>query len=170
MSRAAISKYEIGFPKQSGKSFAPESQDIEQKYKDFLEHFKKTESIGRYSEIQPILNELEEILISCHQDNWDGYGANAISFNTYLGAREIIHMLNSAFLNVPMPEITPEPDGDIAFEWNDDYGRTFLFSIDDNQTLTYAGIFGSSKTHGYEILGDFIPGTVIYYLNRLYPK
>ncbi|HWP90751.1 MAG TPA: hypothetical protein VNN20_00935 [Thermodesulfobacteriota bacterium] len=167
MSTVAINEYLIGFPRQSGRGFASESQGIEKKYEEFIEQFKVPESIGCNSEI---LNELEEIRISCHQDNWDGYGANAISYETYLGAREVIHMLNSAFLNVPMPEITPEPDGDIAFEWNDGHGRTFLFSIDDNQTLTYAGIFGAGKTHGFEILGDFLPGVVIYNLKRLFPK
>src|SRR3989304_520341 len=79
-------------------------------------------------------------------------------------------ILNATFLNFPMPEITPEPDGDIAFEWSDDYGRTFVFSIDDNQTLTYAGIFGANNTHGTELLGDFIPDPIINYLKRLYSK
>jgi hypothetical protein len=170
MSSVAISNYAIGSTIQSGNGFALESKSIEQKYRDFLEHFKETESIGRHSEIQTILSELDEILRSCSQDNWDGYGANAISVDTYLEARKIIHMLNSAFLNFPMPEITPEPDGNIGFEWNDNYGRTLLFSIDDNQTLTYAGIFGLNKAHGYETLNDFIPGTLIYYLKRLYPR
>ena len=169
MSSAAISNYAIGFTIQSGNGFALESKNIEEKYKDFLDRFKRTES-SRYSEIQTILNELEDTLIGCSQDNWDAYGAKAISVDTYLAARKIIHMLNSAFLNVPMPEIIPEPDGNIGFEWNDDYGRTFLFSIDDNQTLTYAGIFGLNKTHGYETLNDFLPGTLIHYLKRLYPR
>ena len=170
MSRAAISEYAIGFSIQSGKSFALESQDIEHKYEVILEQFKKAESIGRNSEIEPIIDELTEIFNSCSHDNWDGYGANAISENTYLEAKKIINMLSSPFLNVPLPEITPEPDGDIAFEWNDNYGRTFVFSIDDNQSITYAGIFGSNKTQGFEILGDFLPGTLIYNLRRLFPK
>lgn len=170
MSTAAMINHVIEFPKQSGEGFAPESVDLENSYENILEEFKDTESIGRYSEILPIINELDKIFNSCSKDNWDGYGANAISVNTYLEARNIINMLNATFLNLPMPEITPEPDGDIAFEWSHDYGRTFVFSIDDNQTLTYAGIFGASNTHGIELLGDFIPAPIIYYIKRLYFK
>ena len=167
MSTASMSEYVIGLPQQSGLGWASESENLKRSYLSVLKKFRIPESIGRYSDI---LNELEEIKVSCNQDNWDGYGANAVSYDTYLSAIEVILMLNSAFLNVPMPEITPEPDGDIAFEWNDGHGRTFLFSIDDNQTLTYAGIFGSGKTHGFEILGDFLPGVLIYNLKRLFPK
>ena len=170
MSGATMSNYVMGFPKQSGEGSASESQYIEKKYEDILEQFKKAESISRNSEIQQIINELNEIFNSCSQDNWDGYGANPISFNTYLEAKNIINMLNATFLNFPMPEITPEPGGDIAFEWSDDYGRTFVFSIDDNQTLTYAGIFGANNTHGTELLGDFIPASIISHLKRLYSQ
>ncbi len=170
MSAATMSNYLIGFPKQSGKGFASESIVLEKKYEDILNQLKKTESIGRYSQLQQIIDELEEIFISCSRYNWDGYGANPISVNTFLDAKNIINMLNATFLNFPMPEITPEPDGDIAFEWSDDYGRTFVFSVDDNQTLTYAGIFGANSTHGTELLGDFIPDPIINYLKRLYSK
>ena len=170
MSAATMSNYVIGFPKHSGRGFASESVDLEKKYEDILNELKKAESIGRYSKLQEIINELEEIFIRCSQNNWDGYGAKAISANTFLEAKNIITMLNATFLNFPLPEITPEPDGDIAFEWSDDYGRTFVFSIDDNKTLTYAGIFGANDTHGTELLGDFIPAPIINHLKRLYPQ
>lgn len=170
MSSATMSQFAIGFAVQSSNGNAPESKQIEEKYTKYIKELKETESVGRYSYVEQILNELYEVFLDCRQDNWDGYGANAISIDTYIKARDIIPMLNSAFLDVPMPEITPEPDGNIAFEWFDEYGRTFVFSIDDNQTLTYAGIFGQSKTHGYERLTDFLPGTLIYNLKRLFPK
>lgn len=170
MSAATLSIYEIGFPNQSGKGFAEEAEYLENRYKEILEEFKSSESTGRYSEVQTLINEVEEVFKSCSKDDWDGYGANAVSGNTYWGAIRVIEMLSAAFLKFPMPEITPEPEGDIAFEWNDEYGRTFVFSIDDDQVLTYAGIFGSSRVHGDEILGDFLPGTIIYHLKRLFPK
>lgn len=162
-----MSDFAIGFAVQSGNGEAPESKHIEKTYTKYINDLKRTESIGRYSEIKLKLEELKGIFDSCFMDNWDGYGARSISLDTYHEALEILSMLNSAFLKVPMPEIAPEPDGDIAFEWNDDYGRTFVFSIDDNQTLTYAGIFGLSKTHGYETLTDFLPRAIIYNLKRL---
>jgi len=170
MSVAAISNYVIGFPKQSGKGLASESIGLEKNYEDILNRLERTESIGRYSLLEQTINELEEMFISCSQENWDGYGANPISDSTFLEAISIIKMLNATFLHFPMPEITPEPDGDIAFEWSDNYGRKFVFSIDDNQTLTYAGIFGANNTHGTELLGDFIPASIIYYLKRFYSK
>ena len=170
MSAATISNYVIGFPKRSGQGFAWESQHTEERYEDILEQFERAETISRKSEMLRLIDELNEIFESCSQDNWDGYGASAISTDTYLDARKIIYMINAAFTRIPMPELTPEPNGDIAFEWSDEYGRTFVFSIDDNRTLTYAGIFGVSHAHGIELLGDFIPSTIIKHLERLYYK
>jgi len=169
VSELAISDISIGYPVHSGNGIASESEILEKLLDLFIENLKTTESIGRFSELQNTLDELTEILKDCSQDNWDGYNAKPVSIDTYLEANDIIRNLNTSFSNFPMPEILPEPDGDIAFEWNDQWGRSFVFSIDDNKTITYAGIFGPNKAHGTEIYRGFIPRAIVDYLRRLYP-
>lgn len=169
MSALAISNFAIGFSKHSGVGLASEHEQLEKLRKEILEEIQKSESIGRNIISEETLSELKQVYRDCSIDNWDGYGANPITENTYLEAESIIEMLNETFLNFPMPEIVPEPGGEIAFEWNDDYGQTFVFSIDDNKTITYAGIFGQNKVHGTERLRGFLPRTIIYNLMRLYP-
>lgn len=167
MSALALREINVGLPSQSGKGFGYESEKIDELYEDAIRNLKETETIGRYSVLNKILDVLEELYNNCYQDNWDGYNAKPISFETYLQATYIIHMLNTSLSNFHMPDIIPEPDGDIAFEWTDDLGHTFAFSIDDNKTINYAGIFGPNKVHGTEIFRDFIPSAVINNLYRL---
>ena len=167
LSQASMPAY--GFQEFSGIGVAPEAEGIQQKFKKLLEHYRMAVSIGHPFTKQSVIVELDEIMIECSQNNWDGYGAKAISITTYSEALKIIDMLNSYFSDIPLPELTPIPDGDIGFEWFDN-GNTFAFSIDDNKTLTYAGIFGINKIHGQEILGDFIPKIIVENIKRLHSK
>lgn len=168
MSALAICDFTIGFPTQSGYGIAVEAVTLSKLYESSKKDLNETESIGRYTEIKNTLDELYVTFLNCFQDNWDGYNAKSISYETYLEAKNIILILDTSLSNFPMPEILPEPDGDIAFEWNDTWGQTFVFSIDDNKTINYAGLFGPNKVHGSEVLQGFIPRSIINNLSRLY--
>src|SRR5262249_46266244 len=53
------------------------------------------------------------------QDNWDGYGALPIQHNTALNA----HLaLNTLLLDAPVPDITPNTNGTVSFEWETQFG------------------------------------------------
>jgi hypothetical protein len=90
---------------------------------------------------------LEQLLKECSDDNWDGYGAKAINLDSYCEAWRLLVTLPTT---IPLPEITIEPDGEIAFEWDKGTRRTFSISIGSMNKITYAGIFGSNKAHGTE--------------------
>lgn len=55
------------------------------------------------------LNQISEL-----RDDWDGYGASAISRTVRLNAWEALRHFESAGA---IPEITPLPNGTIAFDW-----------------------------------------------------
>ncbi|QXD13983.1 hypothetical protein GQ464_010985 [Rhodocaloribacter litoris] len=108
---------------------------------------------------------LEEIFEDCSVENWDGYGAAAVSLDSYLEARRFLGLLPMTF---PMPDVTVEPEGVIAFEWYNGPKRVFAVGIGRDGLLTYAGLFGINKTHGTEYFGDEIPETILNNLRRLF--
>jgi hypothetical protein len=112
-----------------------------------------------------LLREIEEVFEKCASDNWDGYGAKGISVLTYANALAFLLRLPT---NAPMAEITAEPDGDIAFEWYLSPDRVLAVSIGRDNTLTYAGRFGSATTYGTEIFEGDTPWTILKNLGRLH--
>ncbi|HPY34258.1 MAG TPA: hypothetical protein PK527_10230 [Smithellaceae bacterium] len=112
-----------------------------------------------------LINSLFEVYKECSEPDWDGYGASPISEEAYGEAFKIIDSLPSG---INMPEITCEPTGEIAFEWNRGKGRVFVVSVGGKHKINYAGIFGDNKTHGSEYFEEFLPPIVVENLRRLY--
>lgn len=75
------------------------------------------------------------------------------------------HALRFALLlpnSLPIPEISPDPDGDISFDWISKTGKVFSASIDRTGRIAYAGRFGErSKVHGVEQLSDSLPQEIL---------
>ena len=97
-------------------------------------------------------------------EDWDGEGSARVEPSTYSYAKQFLNLLLGT---VPVPEIVPETDGDIMFEW--DFGRRLVFSISIGRdgTLTYAGLFGYRKIHGTEHLREALPLVISESFERL---
>lgn len=68
---------------------------------------------------------------------------------------------------LPTPEIAPEADGEISFDWLGPSGRIFSVSIDAKGRLAYAGSFGrESKVHGIEQLSNTCPSEIIVGISK----
>jgi hypothetical protein len=100
------------------------------------------------------LKMLKEIWEETREENWDGYGASPVSVLAFLNARAFLSNLPTT---VPIPEITVEPDGEIAFEWYLQPRWVFSVSVGSNNELTYAGLFGRNKIHGTEYFENELP-------------
>lgn len=112
------------------------------------------------------LEELNNVFKECSEENWDGYMAAAVSECVYVKAKKILAMIPSSF---PRPDILPEPDGSIGFEWYKMKNFVFVISIADDNILSYAGLFGeNNKVHGTEWLYDSLPNFIITCLERLF--
>ena len=112
--------------------------------------------------------DLSEMYKNCSMANWDGEGAEAISEPAYLEAARFIRLLPVAF---PMPELTPEPNGQIGFEWHLRRDYMFVVAVGGNQLLTFAGLFGpDSSVHGTEPFSDSLPESIVGHLQRLFSK
>jgi hypothetical protein len=64
--------------------------------------------------------------------------------------------------SLPAPEVAPEADGEISFDWLGPSGKVFSVSVDGSGRLAYAGRFGPrSRVHGTEQLSIACPPEII---------
>ena len=85
--------------------------------------------------------------------DWDGYGAHAICAASTSATLQVIDQLPE---NLQEPHIVPEPDGELALEWNS--GKDILFSVTvAGATLSYAGILGGKRKYGEERYFNELP-------------
>lgn len=89
-----------------------------------------------------LLDGLRSIQSECSSDNWDGYGAEAVSKKS-LARAELL--LASLPLSTPAPDPGAEPDGGLSLEWYARPGRYISLSIGP-----------SSQVVGVEVDGDRI--------------
>lgn len=111
------------------------------------------------------LASLRGIYRECSREDWDGYGAAAITYDAYREAEKVLQLMPSS---IHMPEITAEPTGGIGLEWYRDKSQVFVISIDGKHRIAYAGIFGTNRIHGTEHLEETLPLVIIEHLRRLY--
>lgn len=68
---------------------------------------------------------------------------------------------------VPIPEVAPDPDGEISFDWIGKAGKMFSVSIGADGRISYAGRFGDkSKTHGVEQLSEEFPREILFGIEK----
>lgn len=114
--------------------------------------------------LEEAFQSLNELYGECSAENWDGYGAKAVSVDSIYEAFKFCQMITS----FPMPQMLAEPSGEIGLEWYKDNKMIFVISLNGKGMISYAGIFGSNKIHGIEYFSDSIPSVIIENLRRLY--
>jgi len=145
--------------------FGPEFEGLKKYYDAEISEFRKAETLGRF--LHEVLQSLDEVFKECSKEDWDGYGAFPITEDAYLETQRLIKSLPLTSF-IPMPEITPEPDGSIGIEWSTGNRLIFVASVSGKNEIVYAGIFGMNKTHGSEYFGDSLPSAIIENLRRMY--
>jgi len=138
---------------------------LEEGFRDLPKDYDHTLTIGQH--YRKALGELAKAVQECSADDWDGYGARAISGTSCDNAVRFSRMLPA---DVPLPEVDVDPDGEVTFEWYVGPRQVFSVTIGSNDELVYAGLFGSNKTHGTEHLGDELPETVLKNIRRVLPR
>jgi hypothetical protein len=107
---------------------------------------------------------LFEVYKECSKADWDGYGATAITTDTYEEAKRIIKLLPSS---ISMPEIVPEPSGEIGLEWRRGKRQIFVMSVRGRHKISYAGLFSGNTIHGSEYFDETLPVRIMENLRRL---
>jgi hypothetical protein len=140
------------------------NQEDDYCYEDPIRLDIEIEDVGKCE--TPIIQDIYDLYKECSKDNWDGYGAKRIPARAYLEAIRLAELIPR---ELPLPEVVPEPNGDIAFEWY--RGKRFLFvlSVEGNNIINYAGLFGSTtRIYGSEYFTDELPTSVLERIQRLF--
>lgn len=144
--------------------FGPEVKALKRYYEeDIVSELKKTETLGHMDEALLSLNEVFE---ECSEEGWDGYEAPPITEEAYFEAKRLIESL--PVTSFPMPEVIPEPSGEIGLEWYRGKRLVFTASVSGRNEIVYAGLFGANRAHGTEYFGYSLPSVILENLKRLY--
>jgi len=169
ISTMLVSYYE-NVPQQVIESFEVPVQDQSNARSLVIETKAVSKTEDLEASIEPLyrtLQSLSEVYEECSEENWDGYGAQPISHVSYL---EAVKLLTWIPPSIPMPEVTPEPGGEIAFEWYQSKDSVFVASVGGHNIITYAGLFGEdSKAHGTESFREKLPQTILDKIRRILP-
>ena len=103
----------------------------------------------------------------CGDDDWDGYDAKGMNWNSHQESLRFLDMLPGT---TSAPEVAVDPDGMVAFEWHEEPRWVFSVSFETNGAIAYAGLFGNSKTHGTEYFGQAIPQSILDSIRRVYSR
>jgi hypothetical protein len=97
-------------------------------------------------------------------DGWDGYGASEVKPSAIHIACIFIDSLPT---NIPMPDVSVEPDGEISFDWISGARRQFSISLGERKVMSYAGLFGSDKVAGSERFQGLLPRILLEHIRRV---
>jgi hypothetical protein len=107
---------------------------------------------------------LESVVAEASVPNWDGYGARPVSALVHEQARAFVAAIPR---DVPEPDVVPEPDGEIAFEWDFGPWRVLSISVGPDGLLSYAVTLGPhARDHGTAVFVDRMPRSVLEALRR----
>lgn len=108
------------------------------------------ETLLHYGEprLRLLLADIEQIALDANAGN----ELIKVDRNTLQAAIDFAGTLPRA---LPPPEVSLDPDSEIAFDWLGRSGKIFSVSINAEGRLAYAGWFGEkSKVHGVEQLSE----------------
>lgn len=111
------------------------------------------------------LKQLKSVYEECSIENWDGYGALSISAEAVSEATLFLGLLSDS--NLPMPDISPEVDGGIEFEWYIQSDYIFTVSFNGKKILGYSGMFSEGNTiYGTEKINSEIPDIIRWNISK----
>ncbi|MGA2984330.1 MAG: hypothetical protein ABSG32_10960 [Terriglobia bacterium] len=114
-----------------------------------------------------LIEEISQVSQTCNEQGWDGYNAEPLSSLSAIRATELLELLPN---DIQIPNVVPDPGGDISFEWHAGSQNDFTLGV-TGQSLVYAGIFGgSSETYGEERFSRVLPLAVLGILRRYFSE
>ncbi|MDP2603640.1 MAG: hypothetical protein Q8S00_13755 [Deltaproteobacteria bacterium] len=117
-----------------------------------------------FDRVGAVFEELSQVFEECRDPNWDGYGAQPVSEETYRLARQFLQSLPSG---MAAPSVGAEPDGHLTVEWYRTPQRTLSVSISSDGELHFAALLGSAKTYGTEPFTGAVPKVVTDLIHRV---
>jgi hypothetical protein len=126
---------------------------------------KLAESLALGGALHDTIDQLAEVYLEALEPGWDGYGAQPVSEEVLENAIAFVCRLPN---DLPMPDVSADAQGEIHYEWFSSPYRTFSVSIGAAGVLSYAGLYGASRTRGVELLNGSIPETIVSNIRRVF--
>jgi hypothetical protein len=104
--------------------------------------------------IENALAELDSVCAGTTQEGWNGYGARRLSADAAYYARLFLQALPPS---APVPEVSADPDGEIALDWQFAPGMALSVSIGAAGRCSFAWMRGRRTYSGTEWVDDDIP-------------
>jgi hypothetical protein len=162
MTAFALSGYQYPLLQRRNTGTSKCSDELDEIVQDTITHLK--EPVTSHTR-ESLYVELTNIFLECSKVNWDQYGANPVSAKALMEAYWFVTILPSW---IPNPEVTPEPSGEIGFEWNFGKNMVFVVTIKGNHSIAYAGMLGSgNRTRGIESYSEAIPSVIFESIRRI---
>lgn len=93
-----------------------------------------------------IIDEIEKVASECSEQNWDGYQSEPIGEEAVRHAKNLVSHFPE---NISEPDIVPEPDGSIGFEWDVEKDKWMIVSVDESGNIHFVVKFDEkSNTNG----------------------
>jgi hypothetical protein len=138
-----------------------EAEQVNDLFAQVRERLSASYSLGQWR--KECRNRLCKAWLEASKSNWDGYEALPVSLASLMAASEFIDALPK---NIPLPEISVDPDGEISFDWYGGHRRQVSISVGKGGVLSYAALFGSDHVRGKERLQGSLPFNLIEYVRR----
>ncbi|MGI9303077.1 MAG: hypothetical protein ACR2RB_10260, partial [Gammaproteobacteria bacterium] len=104
----------------------------------------------------------------CGHPDWDGYGATPITPEAIRQAMAFALALPG---HIPTPDVLPEADGEVEFEWYADNEHIVSVSVNANGVLSYVARFGlEGRARGTEVFAKRIPSPILSAIQRAMSK
>ncbi len=112
----------------------------------------------------PVVTEIKSLEYKCGNFNWDGEGGYPVAKETILIALSFIDSLPE---DITHPEVSVDPDGEIALDWFGMQKKILSISIGPTGEINYAVDLGiKGKKHGQTKFIHDIPDRLITYIRQ----
>ena len=150
-------------PAQQHSAVSEEIRVIREKALGLSKHVESSRAL--FGPKEDALDRLYELAAECAEADWDGYGAEAVSQNAVERSAHFIRRLPEG---LPLPEISVEPDGEIALDWSPTPTQTFSVSIGPADRMACAWVNGTEHGHvvAYSNNGE-IPSRILQEIQRI---
>ncbi len=110
--------------------------------------------------------ELDAACAEAAVPNWDGYGAEPVTAETYLMAERFLRAIPNSY---PDPDIAVDADGELSLRWFRVQREVLAVSIRGDGRISFAAILGPNEFHGSEQFRDNqIPATIAAEMARFF--
>ena len=145
------------WPARPDSAVSPEAHAVREQVEAAVRTLERSQALfGRKA---AVIGQIWGLVNECAEQGWDGEDAEPLASAAASTAQQFVKTLP---IHVPLPEITPDPDGSISLEWIVSRNRLFSLSVGTSNRLAFAWVDGSDRGHGvvrYD--GETIPARIL---------